>query len=104
MPAIVCLGDIEIDGPRLQVLWDGSAVHLPPREMVAMLALPSDSGAPVSSLELSRRIWPGSAMVSAYDVRRVIHQLRLLLRSSGMPLRIRNLHGQGYGLELDHPG
>jgi hypothetical protein len=39
-------------------------------------------------------------MVTPYDVRRIIHQLRVLLRESGAPLQIGNLHGLGYGLEL----
>jgi len=103
-PAVICVGDVEIDGPRLRVVWDGSAVHLPPREMAAVLALAWDVGAPVASAELARRIWPGSAMVTPYDVRRVVHQLRALLRSSGTPLHIRNVHGVGYGLELEQPG
>jgi DNA-binding response OmpR family regulator len=68
--------------------------------MAAMLALASEVDAPVASAELARRIWPGSAMVTPYDVRRVVH---LLLRSSDTPLRIRNVHGVGYGLELEQP-
>jgi Transcriptional regulatory protein, C terminal len=96
----VCLNDVEIDGARLQVAWNGSAVHLPPREMAAMLALASDPGGPVSSAELARRIWPGSVMVTPHDVRRIIYQLRVVLREGGAPLRIGNLHGLGYGLEL----
>jgi hypothetical protein len=103
-PAVICLGDVEIDGPRLRVVWNGSAVHLPPREMAAMLALAWDVDAPVAAAELARRIWPGSAMVTPYDVRRVVHRLRVLLRSSGTPLHIRNVHGVGYGLELEQPG
>jgi DNA-binding winged helix-turn-helix (wHTH) protein len=99
-PAVMRLGDVEIDGARLRVAWNGSAVHLPPREMAAMLALARDVGAPVASSDLARRIWPGSAMVTPYDVRRVVHQLRVLLRSSGTPIHIRNVHGVGYGLEL----
>ena len=102
-PEMVRLGDVEIDGAGLRVAWNGSAVHLPPREMAAMLALARDVGAPVASAELARRIWPGSAMVTPYDVRRVVHQLRVLLRSSGTPIHIRNVHGVGYGLELDRP-
>ncbi|MGH2640714.1 MAG: winged helix-turn-helix domain-containing protein [Actinomycetota bacterium] len=102
-PDVVRLGDVEIDGAHLRVAWNGSAVHLPPREMAAMLALARDVGAPVSSAELARRIWPGSAMVMPYDVRRVVHQLRGLLRSSGTPIDIRNVHGVGYGLELERP-
>jgi hypothetical protein len=102
-PTVICLEDVEIDGPRLRVVWNGSAVHLPPREMAAMLALASDVDAPVASVVLARRIWPGSAMVTPYDVRRVVHQLRVLLRSSDIPLRIRNVHGVGYGLELEQP-
>jgi DNA-binding response OmpR family regulator len=102
-PTVICLEDVEIDGPRLRVVWNGSAVHLPPREMAAMLALASDVDAPVASAVLARRIWPGSAMVTPYDVRRVVHQLRVLLRSSDIPLRIRNVHGVGYGLELEQP-
>ena len=97
---VVCLNDVEIDGTRLQVSWKGSAIHLPPREMAAMLALASDPEAPVSSAELARRIWPGSAMVTSYDVRRVIHQLRAILRKGDAPLHISNLHGLGYGLHL----
>jgi len=97
---VIRLDDVEIDGHRLQIQWSGSSLHLPPRAMAAMLTLASDPGAPVASAELARRIWPGSAMVSPYDVRRVIHQLRRLLRSSGTPLGISNLHGCGYSLEL----
>jgi hypothetical protein len=103
-PAVICLGDVEIDGPRLRVVSNGSAVHLPPREMAAMLALAWEVDAPITSAELARRIWPGSVMVTPYDVRRVVHSLRVLLRSSGTPLQIRNVHGVGYELELEHPG
>ena len=99
-PQVIRLDEIEIDGPRLQLAWRGSAAHLPSREMSAMLALAADPGAPVSSAELARRIWPGSTLVTTYDVRRVIHQLRTLLRSSGTPLEIRSVHGYGYRLEL----
>jgi DNA-binding response OmpR family regulator len=99
-PSVVRLNDVEIDAARLQVAWNGSAIHVPPREMAAMLALSSDAGAPVSSAELARRIWPGSAMVIPSDVRRVIHQLRVILRRTGAPVHIRNVHGLGYGLEL----
>ena len=100
-PAVICFDDVEIDGPRLHVVWNGSALHLPPREMAALLALARDVEAPVASAELARRIWPGSAMVTPYDVRRVVHQLRVLLRSNDTPLRIHNVHGVGYGLELE---
>jgi hypothetical protein len=100
VPPVVRLNDVEIDATRLQVAWNGSAVHVPPREMAAMLALATDPGAPVPAAELARRIWPGSALVTPYDVRRVIHQLRVIFRESGAPLHISNLHGLGYGLEL----
>jgi hypothetical protein len=103
-PAVIRLDDVEIDGACLRVAWNGSSIHLPPREMAAMLALARDVEAPVTSAELARRIWPGSAMVTRYDVRRVVHQLRVLLRESGTPIRIRNVHGVGYGLELEPPG
>ena len=101
MPAVITLDDVEIDGPRLRVVWNGSTVHLPPREMAAMLALARAVDAPVTSADLARWIWPGSAMVTPYDVRRVVHQLRVLLRSSDTRLRIHNVHGVGYGLELE---
>ena len=96
-PTVTRLGDVEIDSARLRVAWNSSEVHLPPREMAAMLALARDVGAPAASSELARRIWPGSAMATPYDVRRVVHQLRVLLRSSGTPIHIRNVHGVGYG-------
>jgi hypothetical protein len=97
-PTTVRLGDVAIDGPGLRMVWDGSSIHLPPREMGALLALASHPGSLVSTVDLTRRIWPGSALVGPYDVRRVVHRLRTLLRSNGAPLEIRNLHGRGYGL------
>lgn len=99
MPTDVWLDDVGIDGGGLQVVWNGSSVHLPPREMSAMLALASRAGAPVPTAELARRIWPGSALVGPYDVRRVIHRLRTLVRNCDVPLDIRNVHGRGYVLE-----
>jgi hypothetical protein len=98
-PTDVWLDDVGIDGHALRVVWNGSSVHLPPREMAAMLALASRAGAPVPTAELARRIWPGSALVGPYDVRRVIHRLRTLVRSSDVPVDIRNVHGRGYVLE-----
>lgn len=102
-PAEVWLDEVGIDGPRLQVVWNGSAIHLPPREMAAMLALASHSGAPVPAVELARRIWPGSVLVGPYDVRRVIHRLRTLVRTGDVPVSIRNVHGRGYVLESTGP-
>ena len=71
-PPVIWLDDLGIEGPRLEVVWNESAVHLPPREMAAMLTLASPAGAPVTSTELARHIWPRSALVGPYDVRRVI--------------------------------
>jgi len=59
-PTLVIVGGVEIDARTLQVAWKASAVHLPPREMAALLAVASDLGAPVRSGELAHRIWPGS--------------------------------------------
>jgi hypothetical protein len=102
-PTEVWLDEVGIDGPRLQVVWNGSAMHLPPREMAAMLALASNRGAPVPAVELARRIWPGSVLVGPYDVRRVIHRLRTLVRTGDVPVSIRNVHGRGYVLESAGP-
>jgi len=99
-PAVVLVGGVEIDGLRRRVAWDGSSTCLPPREMSAMLALAADPGALFASAHLARRIWPGSAVVTAYDVRRVIYQLRGSLRANRIPLTIRNVHGSGYCLDL----
>jgi hypothetical protein len=98
-PTEVWLDDVGIDGHALRIAWNGSSMHLPPREMAAMLALASRAGAPVATAELARRIWPGSVLVGPYDVRRVIHRLRALVRSHDVPIGIRNVHGRGYLLE-----
>ena len=99
-PSRLSVGGVEINRRSLEVAWNGSAVHLPPREMAAILVLASDLGEPVSSRELAQKIWPGSSMVGTYDVRKVVHRLRALLVKGGTPLLIRNVHGVGYGLEL----
>ena len=98
-PTEVWLDEVGIDGGALRVVWNGSSMHVPPREMAAMLTLASRAGAPVASAELARRIWPGSVLVGPYDVRRVIHRLRTLVRSGDVPIDIRNVHGHGYVLE-----
>ena len=98
-PTEVWLDGVGIDGDALRLVWNGSSMHLPPREMAAMLALASRAGTPVASAELARWIWPGSVLVGPYDVRRVIHRLRTLVRSGDVPVDIRNVHGHGYVLE-----
>jgi hypothetical protein len=102
-PTEVWLDDVGIDGDALRVVWNGSSMHLPPREMAAMLALASRAGAPVPGVELARHIWPGSVLVGPYDVRRVIHRLRTLVRAGDVPVAIRNVHGRGYVLESVDP-
>ena len=97
---VVSVAGIRVDGLRQRIEWDGSTIHLPPREMAAMLALVAAPGAPVASADLARRIWPGSALVTSYDVRRVIYQLRSSLRASRIPVTISNVRGWGYSLEL----
>jgi DNA-binding response OmpR family regulator len=68
--------------------------------MSVMLALVADPGAPVASSDLASRIWPGSRMVTAYDVRRIIHRLRTSLRRHKAPLTIHNVRGMGYFLDI----
>ena len=102
-PTDVWLDDVGIDGRALRIAWNGSSMHLPPREMAAMLALASRAGAPVPAVELARRIWPGSVLVGPYDVRRVIHRLRTLVRTGDVPVAIRNVRGRGYVLESVDP-
>lgn len=97
---VILLGPIRIDGLRRRVSWDGSSTCLPPREMAALIALAAHPGAPVASGDLARRIWPGSAVVTAYDVRRVVYQLRGALLAGRIPLAVRNVHGSGYCLDL----
>ncbi len=96
---VLSLWGVEIDGPRHRLGWERTSVHLAPREMSAMLALAAVPGRPVGSAALARTIWPGSVVVTAHDVRRVIHRLRNRLRSIGIPLTILNVHGAGYSLE-----
>ena len=102
-PTEVWLDEVGIDGGALRVVWNGSSMHVPPREMAAMLTLASRAGAPVASAELARRIWPGSVLVGPYDVRRVIHRLRRIVRTGHVPVAIRNVHGRGYVLEPAEP-
>jgi hypothetical protein len=99
-PAALLVGPVRIDGRRRQVSWNGSSTVVAPREMAALLALACDPGAPVASGDLARSIWPGSVVVTAYDVRRVVYELRCALVAAGIPLAIRNVRGSGYCLDL----
>jgi hypothetical protein len=98
-PAVVLVGPVRIDARRRRVSWDGSSTVVAPREMAALIALACDPGAPVAAGDLARRIWPGSVVVTAYDVRRVVYQLRGALAAAGIPLAVRNVRGSGYCLD-----
>lgn len=89
-----------VDPAARRVLVEGRLVDLPPLELTLLLELLLSPGVPVPTSELARRLWPGSALVNASDVRRIVYRLRRLLGDHRRrPPLLRNRRGHGYVLE-----
>lgn len=82
------------------IMVNGLTVELPPLEYRLFAALHRHAPEPVSSAELARMLWPGSAYAHSSDVRRLVFRLRRVLAQAGsLTPTIRTRSGIGYMLE-----
>lgn len=95
-PAVVEVGDIEVDTSRREVRRSGVVLSLTVKEFAVIELLASRPGQSVSREEITERCWDRltEPMSNAVDV--VVSQLRKKL---GDPQPIRTIRGVGYILE-----
>jgi len=95
-PAVIAVGDIEVDTARREVRRDGVVLSLTVKEFAVIELLAARAGRSVSREEITESCWDQltEPMSNAVDV--VISQLR---RKLGEPSPIRTVRGFGYILE-----
>lgn len=83
---------------RLLRSADGRVVHLTPKESDCLRVLAAAQGAPVSTAELSARVWnhPTPTMTRTYQ--QALRSLRRKLSQSGVGATIEAVRGVGYRL------
>lgn len=98
------LGDISIDLHRREVMRDGEAVRLTPKEFAVLAELVKHAGRVLTHAQLLRAVW-GPAQQDHVDYLRVaVGALRKKLeRDSAHPELIRNEPGVGYRLVAQSP-
>lgn len=94
---IRCAGPLCVDLDEGVAFVEGRRVELPRIELAVLAELARQPGQPISSDELARRVWTGTA--TAQDVHRHVYRLRELLGDhERLPPLIINRRGFGYAL------
>ena len=92
-PAVLRVGDGELDPARRTVTRGGRPLELTPKEFAVLEVLLGEGGAAVSSEELLRRVWDENADPFTNTVRMTVSTLR---RKLGEPPVIETVTGAGY--------
>jgi len=92
-PAILRVGDLELDPARRTVTRAGEGLELTPKEFGVLEALMSADGAAVSAEELLQRVWDEHADPFTNTVRMTVMTLR---RKLGEPQVLETVMGAGY--------
>jgi DNA-binding response OmpR family regulator len=92
-PAILTVGDLELDPARRSVTRAGQELDLTPKEFGVLEALMSAEGAAVSAEDLLQRVWDENADPFTNTVRMTVMTLR---RKLGEPQVLETVMGAGY--------
>lgn len=95
LPAVLTVGDVQVDTPRLAVTRGGEPVVLGLKEFAVLVELARAQGAVVSAEELLERVWDEHADPFSNVVRVTMVGLR---RKLGDPPVIETIRGAGYRL------
>lgn len=99
-PAVLRVGDIEVNRPARIVTKNGAAVPLRPKEFDLFVALLRRRGAVLSRLELMQAVWGYSAAVITRTVDTHIGELRRKLEADpARPRHIKTVRSAGYRLD-----
>jgi len=95
-PAVIRVGDLEIDSERYSVLWKGRALHLTPSEFDLLVVLAGRPGQTFTRQQLMDDLYGGAASSVDRSVDSHIKNLRRKLESASGERLIETVYGVGY--------
>ena len=95
-PAVVTVGDVELDARSRRVRRAGEEVHLTPTEFDLLSWLAAHRGAVASREQLLHQVW---GYRDGSGARTVDSHVRSLRRKLGSGI-VRTVHGVGYALDV----
>lgn len=94
---LIRFGSCVLDRSAMQVIRDGTAVHLPPLELRLLLAFVQNPGRVMSRAELLRVVWESDVELETRTVDSHVKQLRRRIGDDGHdPRHIRTIARVGY--------
>jgi len=100
-PAVLTVGDLQIDSERYVVTRAGQSVELSARELALLTCLAHRPGRVVSREQLLEQVWGPDADRSSNVVDVYVGYLRKKLERPAGPRLIRTVRGMGFVLESD---
>ncbi len=95
-------GPVSVDTASGEVVCNGAAVRLLPKEVDVLTFLMRHKGRAFTAEDILRRVWTCDSAVSVDTVRTHIKNLRRKLELCGCTALVRHERGFGYSIELLH--
>jgi two-component system, OmpR family, response regulator len=99
-PEVLVRGALEINQTTFQVLKDGQAVELRPKEFALLEFLAKHPGESFSAETILERLWCSDALSTPDTVRTHIMTLRKKLGDNDQKPLIKTVRGRGYSLQV----
>lgn len=101
---IMKFGDVDIDSVKHEVVVDGQAVKVRPKEWQLLVTLASNPGVLFSRQQLTSLVWGNDFLGSSRTVDVHIQRLRKKVEENSQYNFIHTIHGLGYRFELTTKG
>jgi len=95
-PAVIRVGDLEIDSERYTVIWQGQALHLTPSEFDLLVVLAGRPGQTFTRQQLMDDLYGGAASSVDRSIDSHIKNLRRKLETASGEHLIETVYGVGY--------
>ena len=99
-PEVLVLGQLEINQTTFQVLKDGHAIELRPKEYALLEFLARHPGESFTAEAILERIWRSDALSTTDTVRTHVMTLRKKLGDNDEKPLIKTVRGRGYSLQV----
>ena len=95
---VLSLGSLQIHTQQRRVIYDGTELHLSPKEFELLLLLARQPGRVYAREEISREVWKGELSGNSNVIDVHFGNLRSKLRDAAGSSYIRTVRGVGYAL------
>jgi hypothetical protein len=99
VPELATLGNFQFDVKSQRLLWGSEVINLTDKESRILELLSNDFGELISRETLMQKIWINEGVITGRSLDVFVSRLRKKLVSDPQ-LRITNVHGKGYKLEI----